>query len=143
MNKRPIIAQAATRRHGVESAELTYVLRLHYCSGRSLFVSSRGRLVADAVGHAGELADRVGRRRLRLAWTNSGVLQIQWSTVIALFILAIVGEIVEFLAGVVGARRAGGSSRAAIYSLIGSFVGALGGATVGFRFPSWARRSER
>ena len=71
------------------------------------------------------------------AWLGptQGVLQIHWSTVIALFALAIVGEIAEFLAGVVGARRAGGSRRAALYSLVGSFVGALGGATAGIPIP--------
>jgi uncharacterized protein YqgC (DUF456 family) len=71
------------------------------------------------------------------AWLGpqTGVTQLQWKTVIALVVLAIVGEIAEFLAGVVGARRAGGSPRSAIYSLIGSLVGAIGGATVGLPIP--------
>lgn len=66
---------------------------------------------------------------------QSGVLQIQWKTVVALSALAVMGEVLEFLAGVVGARRAGGSRRSAIYSLVGSVVGALGGATVGIPIP--------
>jgi uncharacterized protein YqgC (DUF456 family) len=71
------------------------------------------------------------------AWLGpqTGVAQLQWETVVALIVLAIVGEIAEFLAGVVGARRAGGSPRSAIYSLIGSLVGAIGGATVGLPIP--------
>jgi uncharacterized protein YqgC (DUF456 family) len=71
------------------------------------------------------------------AWLGpqAGVAQLQWKTVGALVVLALIGEIVEFLAGVVGARRAGGSPRAALYSLIGSLVGAIGGATVGLPIP--------
>jgi uncharacterized protein YqgC (DUF456 family) len=71
------------------------------------------------------------------AWLGpqAGVLQIQWKTVIMLVVLAVVGEILEFVAGVVGARRAGGSKRSAVYSLIGSLIGAIGGATVGIPVP--------
>lgn len=71
------------------------------------------------------------------AWLGpqSGVTQISWKTVAAMTALAVLGEIAEFLAGVVGARRAGGSSRAAVYSLIGSLIGAIGGATAGIPIP--------
>jgi uncharacterized protein len=71
------------------------------------------------------------------AWLGpqTGVTQMSWKMVAALLILAILGEIVEFLAGVVGARRAGGSRRAAAYSLIGSLIGAVGGATAGIPIP--------
>lgn len=71
------------------------------------------------------------------AWLGpqSGLTQIEWKTVWMALGLAIVGEIAEFLAGVVGAQRAGGSRRAAIYSLIGSLIGAVGGATVGIPIP--------
>ncbi len=71
------------------------------------------------------------------AWLGpqSGVTQLDWKTVTALVILAMIGEIAEFLAGVVGARRAGGSNRAAVYSLIGSLIGAIGGATAGIPIP--------
>jgi uncharacterized protein len=71
------------------------------------------------------------------AWLGpqTGATQIHWSTIWTLIILALIGEIAEFLAGVVGAKRAGGSSRAAVYSLIGSLAGAIGGATVGIPIP--------
>lgn len=71
------------------------------------------------------------------AWLGPqiGILQIQWKTVIAVAVLAGIGEVLEFLAGVVGARRAGGSPRSAIYSLIGSLIGAIGGATAGIPIP--------
>src|SRR5690606_7443794 len=41
-----------------------------------------------------------------------------WTTVIALVVLAIVGELVEFAAGAAGASKAGGSKRGAVLSLI-------------------------
>lgn len=71
------------------------------------------------------------------AWLGpqTGLIQIQWKTVIALTVLAVVGEIAEFAAGMVGARRAGGSRRAAVFSLIGSLIGAIGGATIGIPIP--------
>ena len=71
------------------------------------------------------------------AWLGSqtGILQMKWSTVIVLAVLAGVGEIAEFAAGMVGAHRAGGSRRAAVFSLIGSLIGAIGGATIGIPIP--------
>jgi uncharacterized protein len=71
------------------------------------------------------------------AWIGpqSGIIEMRWNTVIAMTVLAVMGEIAEFLAGVVGARRAGGSRRSAVYSLVGSLVGAIGGATVGIPIP--------
>lgn len=71
------------------------------------------------------------------AWIGpqTGLIQLEWKTVIALSVLAIIGEIAEFAAGMVGARRAGGSRRAAVFSLIGSLIGAIGGATIGIPIP--------
>jgi uncharacterized protein YqgC (DUF456 family) len=57
------------------------------------------------------------------------------STVVILLILASLGEILEFAAGAWGARRAGGSKRAAVLSLVGSLVGGVLGLIVGFPFP--------
>jgi uncharacterized protein YqgC (DUF456 family) len=71
------------------------------------------------------------------AWLGpqTGVTNMTWNTVIAMLILAIIGEIAEFLAGVIGASRAGGSRRAAVYSLMGSLIGAIGGASAGIPIP--------
>ncbi len=66
---------------------------------------------------------------------HSGATQLSWTTVAALTALAVVGELTEFAAGIVGARRAGGSRRAAVFSLLGSFAGALIGATLGVPIP--------
>ncbi len=71
------------------------------------------------------------------AWLGpqAGATQLEWRTVIILAVLAGVGEIAEFAAGMVGARRAGGSRRAAVFSLIGSLIGAIGGASIGIPIP--------
>jgi len=71
------------------------------------------------------------------AWLipTTGSSQITWFTPLAMSALAAVGELAELVAGVWGARRAGGSRRAAIFSLIGSLAGALLGATLGIPIP--------
>jgi len=71
------------------------------------------------------------------AWLgpSEGVLQIGWGTVAALVVLAAAGEIAELVASVWGAQRAGGSRRAALFSIFGSFVGAIVGATLGIPIP--------
>ena len=53
----------------------------------------------------------------------------------AAFLLALVGELVEFLAGAMGAQRAGASRRSTVYALVGSIVGAITGAVVGLPVP--------
>lgn len=51
-------------------------------------------------------------------------------TLAAAAILALLGELVEFLAGVIGARRSGASWPASIAGLFGALVGAFVGTTV-------------
>jgi uncharacterized protein YqgC (DUF456 family) len=55
-------------------------------------------------------------------------------TLIAIAVLAAVGELIEFLGGMVGARKAGASWRASLAGILGAVVGALGG-TVAFPVP--------
>ncbi|MCG8451464.1 MAG: DUF456 domain-containing protein [Pirellulales bacterium] len=71
------------------------------------------------------------------AWLapTDGVAQISWQTVVAATVLAAAGELAELAASVWGARRAGGSRRAAVFSLFGSLGGALLGAMVGIPIP--------
>jgi uncharacterized protein YqgC (DUF456 family) len=70
------------------------------------------------------------------AWLSpTGLTQLTWTTVIVMAALATAGEIAELAAGVWGARRAGGSRRAAIWSLLGSIAGALVGAAIGMPIP--------
>jgi uncharacterized protein YqgC (DUF456 family) len=71
------------------------------------------------------------------AWggPNEGRLNIGWGVVGSLCALALVGELIEFLAGAWGARRAGGSSRGAALALAGSVVGGFAGMFVGVPIP--------
>lgn len=71
------------------------------------------------------------------AWLGpaSGVMQISWFAVGVLAALATVGELAEFVASMWGARRAGGSRRAALFALAGSLIGAIGGGIVGVPIP--------
>jgi uncharacterized protein YqgC (DUF456 family) len=57
------------------------------------------------------------------------------ATVVATFVLALVGELIEFVAGAYGAKRAGASRKSTLYSIIGSIAGATVGAIVGVPIP--------
>ncbi|MDG1875071.1 MAG: DUF456 domain-containing protein [Mariniblastus sp.] len=58
-----------------------------------------------------------------------------WAVLIMLVVLAAIGELIEFLASVLGAKNLGGSNRGATLSVIGSIIGGLLGATFGIPFP--------
>ncbi len=62
-------------------------------------------------------------------------LSIGWATVIALLVLAAIGELLEFLAGAAGVAKAGGSKRGAALALVGSIVGGVTGLFVGVPIP--------
>ncbi len=49
------------------------------------------------------------------------------ATLVGLLVLASVGELIEFVAGALGAAKAGGSKRGAILGLIGSLIGGFVG----------------
>ena len=66
---------------------------------------------------------------------QQGILQLSWTAVAAIGACCVVGEIAEQVAGMWGARRAGGSRRAAVFSLIGSLAGAIGGGILGLPIP--------
>jgi len=58
-----------------------------------------------------------------------------WQTVIALAVLAVVGELAELLAASRGVRQAGGSRASAVLALLGSIVGATVGIFAGVPIP--------
>jgi uncharacterized protein YqgC (DUF456 family) len=60
---------------------------------------------------------------------------ISWTTVGVLLALAVVGEVIEFVAGAAGAARQGASRRSVVLSLVGAFVGGLAGLAVGTPIP--------
>ncbi len=51
------------------------------------------------------------------------------------FLAAIIGEVLEFAAGAVGASRAGASRRATIMAIAGSMIGAIVGSIIGLPIP--------
>jgi uncharacterized protein len=58
-----------------------------------------------------------------------------WTTVLVLVGVALVGEVIEFVAGAAGAARQGASRRAVVLSLVGAGVGSILGLTVGTPIP--------
>ena len=62
-------------------------------------------------------------------------LAVGWHVITILVLLALVGEIVEFAAGAVGATKAGASRLGAVFALVGSVVGALAGLLIGIPVP--------
>ncbi len=58
-----------------------------------------------------------------------------WGFLIALAVLAVAGEVVEFVAGARGVSKAGGSKRGAALALVGSVAGACVGFFVGIPIP--------
>jgi len=65
----------------------------------------------------------------------TGNASLGWTTVAAMAAVATVGELAELATSVWGARRAGGSRRAAVFALIGSLAGAIAGAIIGVPIP--------
>jgi uncharacterized protein len=58
-----------------------------------------------------------------------------WPTVIAILVLAVIGEVMEFAAGALGVTTAGGSRRGALLAIVGSIVGGIVGLFVGLPIP--------
>ncbi|PQO36174.1 DUF456 domain-containing protein [Bremerella cremea] len=54
--------------------------------------------------------------------------RISWTVVIFVAVIALIGELIEFLAGAAGAAKQGGSKLGIFLSLVGAFIGSLGGA---------------
>jgi uncharacterized protein YqgC (DUF456 family) len=60
---------------------------------------------------------------------------ISWTVVIALIVLAIIGEFIEFAAGAAGAAKQGASRRAIALSMVGAVVGSIVGLSIGVPIP--------
>lgn len=71
------------------------------------------------------------------AWlvNADGRLATGWTTVLALLVLALVGELFETFFGAAGARQAGASRRAMLLAVVGSIAGAIVGAGAGLPIP--------
>ncbi len=60
-----------------------------------------------------------------LAWWQGGLFSVY--TLIVLALLALIGEVIEFFAGVAGTRQAGGSRWSAVGAVIGGLIGGIVG----------------
>ena len=60
------------------------------------------------------------------AWAF-GFAYIGWGTIIALIVLGLLAELVEFFAGAAGSKQAGGSKRGMVGAIIGGIVGGIVG----------------
>jgi len=58
-----------------------------------------------------------------------------WRTVVAILVLAVMGEIVELLAGAMGVSKTSGSRQGAVMALVGSIVGGILGVLIGMPIP--------
>lgn len=60
---------------------------------------------------------------------------LSWTTVAVVCGLAVLGEVIELLAGAAGAKREGASRRAIVLALVGTVVGSVAGAIVSLPIP--------
>jgi hypothetical protein len=58
-----------------------------------------------------------------------------WPTVMAILVLAVLGEVLEFVAGALGVTTVGGSRRGALLAIVGSVAGGILGLFVGLPIP--------
>ena len=62
-------------------------------------------------------------------------LSMGWLVVAVILVLAILGELIEWIAGALGVAKTGGSRRGAVLALVGSMIGGIVGAFVGIPIP--------
>ena len=93
-----------------------------------LAIVNVGGLVAVLVGLPGTWLMLAGTALFAWWGWDEGVIG-GW-TLLVLLVLALVGELVEFVAGMAGAERAGGGWRGSLGALLGGVVGALAGCLV-------------
>ena len=58
-----------------------------------------------------------------------------WRTIVAILVLAALGEVVELVASAMGVSKTGGSRRSAVMALVGSIVGGILGVLIGVPIP--------
>ena len=72
---------------------------------------------------------------LHLSRRSGGRLSVGWIVFAVCGLLAVAGEVVEFLSAAAGAKNAGASLKSTVYSVVGSIAGAFLGAFVGIPIP--------
>ena len=62
-----------------------------------------------------------------LKWWQPDQFMVSWTVLGVAVGLAVLGEVLEFVLGAAGSRRAGGSTRGAVLALVGSIIGGIMG----------------
>jgi uncharacterized protein len=65
-----------------------------------------------------------------LKWWQPGYILVSWTVLGVVAGLAVLAEVLEFVLGAAGSRRAGGSTRAAALAIVGSLVGGIVGTAI-------------
>jgi uncharacterized protein YqgC (DUF456 family) len=63
-------------------------------------------------------------------WATGWNVHVGWASLIAIVVLALLAELVEFLAGAAGSKAAGGSKRGMAGAIIGGIVGGILGSPI-------------
>ena len=108
---------------------------IEYVIASLVTIFALGFLVLTLVGLPGTWAIVV--TSVLLAWLAppDWCIAIAWGNVAALVGLALLGELIEFVASAAGVGKLGGSRRAAALAIVGSLVGALVGMVIGLPIP--------
>jgi hypothetical protein len=71
------------------------------------------------------------------AWfySSESHVALEWPWLVALLLLALLGELLELIAGALGVKQGGGSKRAAVLAIVGSVLGSIAGALLGLPIP--------
>jgi len=62
-------------------------------------------------------------------------LSMGWFVVAIILVLALLGEVIEWIAGAMGVAKTGGSRRGAVLAIVGSMIGGVAGAFIGIPVP--------
>ncbi len=94
-----------------------------------------GAWAANIVGLPGNWVAVVSAVVLAYGVAPDRCWSVAWGMAGTMLVVAIIGELLEFAAGAIGASRLGGSKRGAILALLGSIFGAIAGLFVGTPIP--------
>jgi uncharacterized protein YqgC (DUF456 family) len=108
---------------------------MHVLAAVTLVLIAALGWLSQLVGLPGNWIIVVAAAAYAWAMPPDGRTALGWETVIILLVLALVGEILEFVAAAMGVSKAGGSRRGAMLALVGSIVGGIVGLFVGLPIP--------